>query len=115
MEELAKRIKDLEALLLAALGRIAELEGKTKQNSGNSSKSPSSDMGRKRKPPVEPSGRKPGGQLGHDGQTRTQAPAEERMLTLVGTARKRSIDLLDWLTRAIQADLEGRAAPAFQG
>ena len=45
MEELAKRIKDLEALLLAALGRIAELEGKTKQNSGNNSKSPSSDMG----------------------------------------------------------------------
>lgn len=77
MEELAKRIKDLEALLVAALGRIAELEGKTKQNSGNSSKAPSSDMGRKRKPPVEPSGRKPGGQFGHDGQTRAQAPAEE--------------------------------------
>ena len=77
MEELAKRIKDLEALLLAALGRIAELEGQTKQNSGNSSKPPSSDLGRKRKPPVPPSGRKPGGQPGHDGQTRAQVPAEE--------------------------------------
>jgi len=39
----------------------------------------------------------------------------ERLLTLVGTARKRSIDLLDWLTRAIQADLEGKPAPSFEG
>jgi transposase len=39
----------------------------------------------------------------------------ERLLTLVGTARKRSIDLLDWLTRAIQADLEGQPTPAFEG
>jgi len=75
---MAKRIKELEALLLAAMGRIAELEGKTKRNSGNTSMPPSSDMGRvKRKPPVEPSGRNPGGQPGHDGQTREQVPPEE--------------------------------------
>lgn len=78
MEELVKRIKELEALLLVAMGRIAELEEQTKRNSGNTSMPPSSDMGRvKRKPPVEPSGRKPGGQPGHDGQTREQVPAEE--------------------------------------
>jgi len=67
----------LRAQLEAALARIAELEAQGKQNSGNSSKSPSSDMGRKRKPPVDPSGRKRGGQPGHAGQTRELAPPEE--------------------------------------
>ena len=57
--------------------RIAELEAQGKQNSGNSSKSPSSDLGRKRKPPVDPSGRKRGGQPGHAGQSRELAPSEE--------------------------------------
>ena len=38
----------------------------------------------------------------------------ERILTLAGTTHRRGIDLLDWLTRAIQADLEGLAAPALQ-
>ena len=52
------------------LARIDELEARLKQDSGNSSKPPSSDLGRKRKPPVEPSGRKRGGQPGHDGKTR---------------------------------------------
>ena len=37
----------------------------------------------------------------------------ERMLTIVGTARRRGIDLLDWLTRTVQADLEDRPSPAF--
>ena len=57
--------------------RNAELEAMVKQNSGNTSKPPSSDLGRKRKPPVEPSGRKRGGQPGHVGQTRELAPPEE--------------------------------------
>ena len=39
----------------------------------------------------------------------------ERLLTLVGTARKRSIDLLEWLTQALQADLEGQPVPSFEG
>ena len=77
MDELAKRIRELEALLMAALARVAELEAKVRTNSGNSSKSPSSDFGRKRKPPVDPSGRKAGGQPGHAGQTRDQVPPEE--------------------------------------
>jgi transposase len=77
MDELLTRIKKLEALLEAALTRIGELEAEKKQNSGNSSKSPSSDLGRKRKPPVEPSGRKRGGQPGHAGQNRALAPPEE--------------------------------------
>jgi transposase len=57
MDELLTKIQKLEALLEAAMTRIAELEAKGKQDSGNSSKPPSSDMGRKRKPPAEPSGR----------------------------------------------------------
>ena len=39
----------------------------------------------------------------------------ERMLTVSGTARLRSIDLLDWLTRAVQARIESLPAPALQG
>jgi transposase len=77
MVDWAKRVEKLEALLNVALARIVELEGKLGLNSGNSSKSPSSDMGRKRKPPVAPSGRKPGGQPGHEGQAREQVPPEE--------------------------------------
>lgn len=38
----------------------------------------------------------------------------ERILTLAGTTRRRGIDLLDWLTRAIQADLDGKPAPSLQ-
>lgn len=38
----------------------------------------------------------------------------ERMLTLAGTARKRGIDLLDWLTRAVQAQLSGEPAPELR-
>ncbi len=37
----------------------------------------------------------------------------ERMLTLAGTARRRRIDLMEWLTQAVQANLQGQPAPAF--
>jgi transposase len=37
----------------------------------------------------------------------------ERILTIVGTARRRGIAVLDWLTRAVQAHLDGRRAPPF--
>jgi len=38
----------------------------------------------------------------------------ERMLTLAGTARKRGIDLLEWLGQAMTASLTGAPAPAFR-
>jgi transposase len=38
----------------------------------------------------------------------------ERRLTVAGTARKRSLDLLGWLTRALQAKIEGRPAPMLR-
>lgn len=76
MEKLVKRIEELEALLAAALSRIVELEGQLRQNSRNSSKSPSSDMGR-RKVPKETTGRKPGGQPGHPGTMRDPVPPDQ--------------------------------------
>ena len=38
----------------------------------------------------------------------------ERLLTLAGTARKRCVDLLEWLTQAMKASLTGVPIPAFQ-
>ena len=77
MDELKRQNEELKALLAVSMKRIAELEAQLDQNSGNSSKPPSSDLGRKRKPPVEPSGRKRGGQPGHDGKTRDVVPESE--------------------------------------
>ena len=88
LEQLSK--DDLIALLLAQAAhhaaemaamraRIAELERRLGQNSSNSGKPPSSDG--LRKPPRvsslrERSGKKPGGQKGHAGETlcRTETP-----------------------------------------
>jgi transposase len=76
MEKLVERIEELEALLAAALGRIVALEEQLRQNSRNSSKVPSSDMGR-RKVPKETTGRKPGGQPGHPGTMRGPVPSDQ--------------------------------------
>ena len=76
MEKLIKRIEELEALLAAALGRIVELEEQVRQNSSNSSKAPSSDIGRRRVP-QEATGRKPGGQPGHPGTMRDPVPPDQ--------------------------------------
>lgn len=77
------RVKELEHLLAQALAtievltkRVEVLEAQQKQNSGNSSKSPSSDMGRKKKPPVVRSGRQQGAQPGHAGKGRKRVPSE---------------------------------------
>lgn len=54
------RVAQLEA-------RVRELEGRLNQNSSNSSKPPSTDPPSvKRTPPQPPSGKKPGGQPGHE-------------------------------------------------
>jgi transposase len=54
----------------ALLGRVQELEARVAKDSHNSSKPPSSDgLGRKTKSLRRRSGKKPGGQLGHPGET----------------------------------------------
>lgn len=86
-----QRIAELEALVTKLLARIeaqdkriaeqdvkiAELEARLRQNSRNSSKPPSSDPpetpGRK----SDPTGRKPGGQPGHQGSKRDLVPPEK--------------------------------------
>ena len=65
----AQQITKLQASLQAALRRIVELEARLGQNSGNSSRPPSSD-GLKKKPAFgRSSGRSHGGQKGHRGNT----------------------------------------------
>ena len=65
----ARQIAELQASLQDALRRIAELEARLGQNSGNSSCPPSSD-GLKEKPAFpRPSGKSRGGQPGHRGNT----------------------------------------------
>jgi transposase len=75
--------RELKAALAKALARIEALEEENRklrdqlrQNSRNSSKPPSSDMGR-RKAPKALAGRSPGGQPGHAGATREIVPPEQ--------------------------------------
>jgi len=57
------------------LARMAELEERLRQSSQNSSRPPSSDAPAGRRfPPRPPSGRRPGGQPGHEGQQRLLLP-----------------------------------------
>lgn len=76
LAEALARIEALEAENARLRARIAELEATLRQNSRNSSRPPSSDMGR-RKGPKEKAGRTPGGQPGHAGSTREVVPPEK--------------------------------------
>src|SRR4029077_14978889 len=71
------RIAELEAVvaqqreqIAALLERVQELEARLAKDSHNSGKPPSSDgLGRKTRSLRKKSGKKPGGQLGHRGET----------------------------------------------
>lgn len=72
---IAKLLKQIETLA----ARVAELEARLAQNSGNSHRPPSTDppwAKQKPRPPQAPSGRRPGGQPGHKGKTRQMLPPE---------------------------------------
>lgn len=67
---LFEQVKELATTVQAFSARVAELEGRLRKDSHNSSKPPSSDGLRKRPQSLrQPSGRKPGGQTGHGGST----------------------------------------------
>jgi len=71
----------VHAALLAVIGRleprVADLEARLGQDSSNSSKPPSSDpIGVKRRPPRRPSGRRRGGQPGHELHARPMVQPE---------------------------------------
>lgn len=73
--ELPKTLEEVHAQMLRLLARIEELERRLNQNSQNSSRPPSSDSPSVGRPAWKPpSGRRPGGQKGHEGHHREALP-----------------------------------------
>jgi len=64
---LKQEVADLKQLLADLINKVEQ--SSIRKNSQNSSKPPSSDFGRKQKSLRTSSGRKPGGQFGHEGKT----------------------------------------------
>jgi transposase len=71
------RIAELEAQVKVLTRRVAELEARLRKNSTNSSKPPSSDPPGVRRPARVPTGRRPGGQPGHQFHERELLPPEQ--------------------------------------
>ena len=67
----------VQTLVLALWEQISALREQVGQNSCNSSRPPSSDPPQTPKRKRAPSGRKPGGQPGHEGSSRQLLPVEE--------------------------------------
>jgi transposase len=78
-ECVAELIAPLEACGEQFMTRVAELERRLNMNSSNSRKPPSSDGLKRKTKSLRPknTGRKPGGQPGHTGQTLLQSPAPD--------------------------------------
>jgi transposase len=75
---------EAQAYILALEARVAALEAtvqalleRVQQDSRTSSRPPSSDPPERQRRRRQPSGRRPGGQPGHQGQTRTLVPVED--------------------------------------
>jgi transposase len=74
---LREQVRELQATVTQLQQRVCELQARLDQNSSNSNKPPSSDPPWAGKKPVKkPSGRKPGGQIGHQGHYRRRLPPE---------------------------------------
>jgi transposase len=71
------RIAELENEVKVLTRRVAELEARLGLNSTNSSKPPSSDPPGVRRPPRASTGRRPGGQPGHQPHKRERLPPEQ--------------------------------------
>ncbi len=79
------QLKEQEKLILLLEARITELENNQKKNSSNSSKPPSSDIGKPKqtKSLRTISGKKPGGQTGHSGETLSFSATPNEIITHV--------------------------------
>jgi transposase len=72
------------AYLIEITNRLKQVENQLKQNSQNSSKPPSSDHFEKKLKPMslrKKTGKKPGGQLGHEGATLKQVEKPDQLLS----------------------------------
>ncbi len=67
----------LEARVAALEATVQDLRERLQQHSRTSSRPPSSDAPNRQRPRGTPSGRKPGGHVGHPGHTRTLVTVEE--------------------------------------
>ena len=76
---LEETVQSLKAAIQQVEATVYQLREQLQQNSRTSSRPPSSDPPQAlgQRPRREPSGRRPGGQLGHEGQTRALRPVEE--------------------------------------
>jgi transposase len=76
--EQAAMIAEQRVVIAKLTARVAELEERLRKSSRNSSKPPSSDgPATPERPKQPPTGRKPGGQPGHQRNTRELAPVEQ--------------------------------------
>ena len=83
----------LETIAERLQATVQQLTERVQQDSRTSSRPPSSDppsaIGKR--PRREPSGRRPGGQPGHEGQTRTLVPIEQAVAEPTNNAAERAI------------------------
>ena len=77
--EVQAYLRALEARVAALEAAVRDLTERLQQDSRTSSRPPSSDPppARAKRTRHEPSGRRPGGQPGHEGQSRVLLPVEE--------------------------------------
>lgn len=81
IRNLQKQVRELEAVISSQQERLKTLEGKLAKDSHNSSLPPSSDrFFRAPKSLRKKSGKKPGGQLGHEGHALRQVEAPDEVL-----------------------------------
>src|SRR5438045_71268 len=81
--QIREQLAASEATLAQLVGRLQELEARLAQDSHNSSKPPSSDgfvRSPKKRSLRKPSGKKPGGQPGHDGHALSQVENPDQVV-----------------------------------